>query len=197
MRSGKTKALTQSAQEGEASFAKDDKFRVDVCLVPGPLAGSGAAGARPGRRRIWVEGRRQAAELKQHVVGGFEDVVMRGDSRVRESDEESGAGWMADRDVGDEAGATAGLFDNCGGCVVEEVHPAEADATYVAGVLEAGLMNEIVGIDVDGLCGGVLSDRTGAEKILEPECHVGGSGVDAGTGDGILGVGAGAFVVRA
>ena len=147
----------------------------------------------------------EAGERQQDVVGVLEDVDVGFNGAIGGGDEEAGVCGLIERDVSKEASAAAGLFDDSGGIAGrEEVHPAEADSGGRSRVVEAGLANEIGGVDVDGLGNGVLGWKisaagacAGAEKILEPEGHVGGGGVDACAGDGVLGVGAGAFVVRA
>ena len=65
----------------------------------------------------WGRERRQAGYGEQEFVRGVEEVDVGVDGAVGGGDEDGGAAGVVDGDVGLEAGAAAGLFDDVRGVV--------------------------------------------------------------------------------
>jgi hypothetical protein len=98
------------------------------------------------------------------------------------------------RDVSGEARAGAGLLQDHGWiATLSQLEPAEADAGWLACVVESLRAAEGCEVDVDSLRGGVLP----VEQITEPSRHVRGRTVEAAGTVGGGGVGTRAFVMIA
>ena len=149
----------------------------------------------------WRRQRRQTGQGEQEFVCGIEEVQVSVDRTVRRSEEDGGASRVVDGDISLESGATARFFNDVRRRVHwQDVNPSETKTGRFAGTVESLLADEMRGGNVDGLSVRIerkSSCATGPEQILEPDRHIGCSGVKSRASGSGLCHGACSFVVGA
>lgn len=127
----------------------------------------------------WAQSRREGrhvGEGGEEVVGFVVEVDLPLAFAFGGGEEDAGSAIGAERDVGGEAGAASGFFEEGRGVGwIPDLNPGQSDAGWIACVTEALNGFELCRIEISGERGSGQGRRVeGAQQILEELGHVGG-----------------------